>query len=161
MPYLIDGNNLIGAIRDIDIRDSAGREKLTSILSQYQKAKGNRIVIVFDGPPPDGVRPDMHYGSMRVIYSGPESDADSRIKKIIGSTRDVSSYIVVSSDKQVYSYCKWAGAKVLRSREFYSDVIETLERQRADDSQYDGSLKEDELNNWLEYFGQGRESDEQ
>jgi predicted RNA-binding protein with PIN domain len=161
MPYLIDGNNLIGAIRDIDIRDPAGREKLTRILSRYQKAKGNRLVIVFDGPPPDGVKPDMHYGSVRVMYAGPESDADSRIRKFISNARDTSSYIVVSSDKQVYSYCKWAGAKAMRAREFYTDVVAALERQAAKDSQNDGSMKEEELDDWLEYFGLEDNSDKQ
>ncbi len=52
MPYLIDGNNLIGAIRIIDIRDASAREKMTRMLAGYQQAKRNLVVVVYDGPPP-------------------------------------------------------------------------------------------------------------
>ena len=151
MPYLIDGNNLIGAIQIIDIRDQKAREKLSQLLSRYQKAKGNTVFVVYDGPPPEGSPNELHMGRLRIIYAGPKSDADSRIKSIIREVSSPDQWIVVSSDKQVYSYCQWAGAKVMRVIPFYQDVKQTLES--AGEELRDQIVRSDDVDDWLLYFG--------
>jgi predicted RNA-binding protein with PIN domain len=152
MPYLIDGNNLIGAIRVIDIRDTAGREKLTRMLSAYQRAKRNSVMVVYDGPPPDGVRDLTQLGGLKIIYAGPQSDADSRIRKILEQSADPASFIVVSSDKQVYSFARWRGARALRVMPFYQELQQTLARAGREAAEFD-ALGEDEIDEWIRYLG--------
>jgi len=152
MPYLIDGNNLIGAIRVVDIRDSSAREKMTRMLAAYQRAKRNSVTVVYDGPPPGGVRPVSHIGGLTVIYAGPESDADSRIRTILENCSDPASYIVVSSDRQVYSHARWIGAQAMRVMAFNDDLSATLERAGRNAKEFD-SLSEDEVTEWIRYLG--------
>ncbi len=152
MPYLIDGNNLIGAMRVIDIRDAAAREKLTRLLADYQRAKRNTVVVVYDGPPPPGVRPVTHIGRLTVIYAGPETDADTRIRRILEESSDPASYIVVSSDREVYSFARWKGAKATRVMAFYSDLQATVEKAGQQVADF-GGLSREEVEDWMRYFG--------
>ena len=152
MPYLIDGNNLIGAIRIIDIRDSAAREKMTRMLSAYQRAKDNSVTVVYDGPPPDGVRPESHLGKLKIIYAGPQSDADTRIREILERAADPASFVVVSSDKQVYSHARWLGAQAMRVMPFYRELQATLKQSGRDAGEFD-SLSEAEIDEWIRYLG--------
>ena len=151
MPYLVDGNNLIGAIPIIDIRDSSAREKLSHLLSQYQKKKGNSIVVVYDGPPPAGSPSELHLGRLRIVYAGPASDADSVIKNMIRDARSPDQWTVVSSDKQVYSYCRWAGAKAMRVMPFYEDIKRMLES--SGESLGKQTMRADDVDDWMAYFG--------
>jgi predicted RNA-binding protein with PIN domain len=152
MPYLIDGNNLIGAIRVIDIRDKTAREKMTRMLGAYQRAKKNRVTVVYDGPPPDGIRPVTHIGGLRVIYSGPESDADTRIRRIIDESSDPKSLTVVSSDRQVYSHARWRGARAMRVMAFYEELQRALGRVGREAAEFD-ALSSDEVDDWIRYLG--------
>lgn len=151
MPYLIDGNNVIGATPIFDIHDAGAREKLSRLLSQYQKSKGNSIVVVYDGPPPDGSPTELSLGKMRIIYAGPKSDADSVIKNKIRDARSPDQWTVVSSDKQVYSYCKWAGAKAMNVRQFYEDLKWILES--AGEDLATKTMRKNDVDEWLDYFG--------
>lgn len=152
MPYLIDGNNLIGAIRVIDIRDKDAREKMTRMLAAYQRAKGNRVTVVYDGPPPGGVRPVSYIGGLTVIYAGPESDADGRIRRLLEDSKDPTSFIVVSSDREVYSHARWLGASALRVMPFYEDLRSALESVGREATEFD-SLSREEVEEWIRYLG--------
>jgi predicted RNA-binding protein with PIN domain len=160
MPYLIDGNNLIGATRVIDIRDPAAREKMSRILAAYQRAKRNSVTVVYDGPPPDGGRQVTHHGGLRIIYAGPESDADSRIRKILQESTDPDSYIVVSSDKQIYSFARWRGAQAMRVMPFFEDLQRTLAKAQLADGEQD-ALNDVEIDDWMRYLGlEDRQADD-
>lgn len=152
MPYLIDGNNLIGAIKELDIHDPAAREKMTEMLLKYHKVKRNTIKVVYDGPPPDGLLAETHFGSISVRYAGPDYDADTVIKQYVDRSSRPESIIVVSNDKQVYSYCKWAGAKAMRVNEFYNDLAKILEKEGMDPRKFK-ELSKNEVDDWIDYFG--------
>lgn len=150
MPYLIDGNNLIGAARDLDLKDADSREKLTHLLGCFQRAKRNRVTVVYDGPPPAGARKTLHLGGLQVIYAGPEKDADSVIREIIGASPDPRSWTVITTDRQVYSWCRWAGAHAKQSRDFYEELTAVAERPQGVRANND---VDDDIEEWLEYFG--------
>ena len=126
MPYIIDGNILLGTVKSLSLDAPGARENLTSIISRYRSKKGNEITIVYDGPPPSGMKNNLHLGKLKVIYAGPKSDADSVIKRIVKDAKNPKSYIVVTTDKAVFSYCKWAGAKAIRCDKFFEDVQKVL-----------------------------------
>jgi predicted RNA-binding protein with PIN domain len=150
MPYLVDGNNLIGAARDLDLKDAGAREKLTQLLGRFQRAKRNRVTVVYDGPPPAGARKTLHLGGLMVIYAGPEKDADSVIREIIAASPDPRSWTVITTDRQVYSWCRWAGAQAKQSRDFCEELIAVSERRPGAGKNGDA---DDDIEEWLEYFG--------
>ncbi|MCK5220283.1 MAG: NYN domain-containing protein, partial [Candidatus Aminicenantes bacterium] len=51
MPYIIDGNNLIGSSPDISLEDSNSRKEIVAIVKKFQKKKNSKIIVVFDGEP--------------------------------------------------------------------------------------------------------------
>lgn len=158
MPYLIDGNNLIGAMRVIDIRDPAAREKLTRLLVDYQKGKRDTVVAVYDGPPPPGVRPVTHIGRLTAIYAGPETDADTRIRRILEGSSDPASYTVVSSDRQVYHFARWVGAGASRVMAFYSDLKATVEEAGLRVADFAEPSRE-EAEEWMRDAGAGADGE--
>lgn len=117
MPYVIDGNNLLGSWggpRGSDDR----RAEVVQRVAEFCRLRGVKATLVFDGQP---LRPDMaaqNLGplSLRVPPAG--SDADSVIREIVESAPRAADWIVVTSDKALYSYCRTRGAGVLRAHEW-------------------------------------------
>ena len=73
MPFLIDGSNLLGAMRADRHSDDAKRG-LVRLLASFARAKKTRVTCVFDGlEPPSFAR---HLGSVSVAFSSPRSADD-------------------------------------------------------------------------------------
>lgn len=159
MPYLIDGNNLIGAARDLDLKDAGAREKLTRLLGMYQRAKRNRVTVVYDGPPPPGARKTLSLGGLQVIYAGPEKDADTVIREVIGASSEPQSFTVITTDRQVYSWCRWAGAQAKQSRDFWQELVTVAERAEAGAGRSNDSRED--IDEWLDYFGIAEEDEDE
>ena len=92
MPYLIDGSNVLGAMRADRHSDDAKRG-LVRLLAGFARAKRTRVTCIFDGPEPASFA--RHLGSVSVVFSGPRS-ADELIVERAASGRGWS---VVTSDR--------------------------------------------------------------
>lgn len=92
MPYLIDGSNVLGAMKADRHSDGAKRE-LVRLLGAFARAKRTRITCVFDGAQPDafGKLP----ASVSVAFSG-AAPADDLIAARAAHGRG---WIVVTSDR--------------------------------------------------------------
>jgi len=111
---LIDGYNLLAVTGHPD------RDRLVRDLSQYQKAKGHQVTIVFDGT--HGGRRDgdrFHSGGVEIIFSPLTVTADDTIEEMLMST-SMSGSVVVSSDRKVQSAAHRANATSVSSQEFAS-----------------------------------------
>jgi predicted RNA-binding protein with PIN domain len=150
MPYLVDGNNLLGSWGGP--RGDDGRAEVVRRVASFCRAKGARATIVFDGRP---LRPDMAVQSLGPvsIRVPPEGqDADSVIRRIVEESSAPADIVVVTSDKALYSYAKTFGAAVLRAHEWNA-----LERRSAPPAR-EGSEKPDhesDVEGWLKRFGGG------
>lgn len=92
MPWLIDGSNVLGALRTDRHSDQAKRG-LVRLLASFARAKRTRVTCVFDGAePPSFAR---HLGSVTVVFSGPRT-ADDLIVERAASGRG---WTVVTSDR--------------------------------------------------------------
>jgi predicted RNA-binding protein with PIN domain len=121
MLILIDGYNLI---RQSDIlrryeRQSLeeGRRALIAKLIEYEKRRGHKITVVFDGwknGPADEGRDRA--GKINIIYSRHGEKADDVIKRIAAHTAEDT--LVVSSDREIVSYITRCGKTALTSVEF-------------------------------------------
>jgi len=150
--YVIDGNNVIGG-RVGWHRDKPGsRRLLLHDLARLARAKKLRLNVVFDGAPDPQFPDGSSYRGVRIFYARLGSDADSRIVEMVEDERNKKSLVVVTSDRKLTSRVRASGARVMRSGEFrrmLDEIAENTTDQEADTPK----IKDDEMSEWLRYFG--------
>jgi len=117
VPYLIDGNNLLGSWGGPSLPGD-GRQEVVRRVAAFCRAKGARAILVFDGAPFRPELADQQLGAVTIRFPGPGKDADSLIREIVDAAERPSELIVVSSDKPVYSYARTRGARAMRVQEW-------------------------------------------
>jgi len=122
MPYIIDGNNLIGSSPDISLEDKDARKKIIYILKKYQEVKKNNIIVAFDGEPDIILNRENLKNKFTVIYPKYGNSADDEIKKIIDNYTNYKDVILVSSDMELKTYARKKGARTINSIEFYFEL---------------------------------------
>jgi predicted RNA-binding protein with PIN domain len=116
---LIDGYNLLPATA---LKD---RDRLIARLGRYQKEKGHRITIVFDGTKGGtGTGDRYHEAGVEVVFTALTVTADDLIEELLRRS-DASRFIVVSSDRRIQSAAKRARAAFLGSDEFARRMVQT------------------------------------
>ncbi len=127
MPYLIDGHNLIGAFPGLDLSDPEDEHKLLRVLERFGRATRRKAVVFFDRGQP-GRGPLSRGGSMiRAHFIPPPRRADDAILDYLRGRKDSRHYTVVSSDSEVRSRARRAGAKVVSSQDFAREVRTRLQ----------------------------------
>ncbi|MFN2454143.1 MAG: NYN domain-containing protein [Pyrinomonadaceae bacterium] len=164
MPYLIDGNNVMGR-RAVESTDGdAGRRRLLDELAGFAQAKRVRVMVVFDGAPLPHFADGAGYKGVRVFYGARDSNADERIKQIVESSRERRTLIVATSDRALGEYVRRCGAQVIRAPELRLRMAEAARR----DEEKKGSpttasnepVTEKNVGAWMRYFGVAPEDDE-
>jgi len=150
VPYLIDGNNLLGSWGGPQGRDDR-RHEVVRRVAAFCRGRNAKATVVFDGHPlrADLAAQDLGPVSVRVPEAG--TDADTLIRELVERAPRAADLIVVTSDKALYSYVKTLGAAVLRAHEWNA-----LERQLAAAGAREGGEKperEDDVEGWLKRFG--------
>ena len=155
MPYLIDGNNLIGHIPDLDLGDSNSRFQLISRLVRVQKIHNTRVTVVFDGPPDDFLE---NRGSLQtpvsVFFPEAGQTADTVIEAIIQRQTDLRRFFVVSSDREIRAFARRQGAKSIDCGEFHREMKKAQKEYRdlAELEKQDEELSPLEVRQWGEIF---------
>jgi len=146
---LIDGNNLLGSWGGPS-GDDDRRGEVVRRVAAFCRAKRVKATVVFDGHPlrPDMAAQDLGPVSLRVPPQG--DDADSVIRDLIERAENPAQWVVVTSDKALYSYVKTLGASVLRAHEWNH-----AERQvrSAVPPASEKPEREDDIEGWLRRFG--------
>lgn len=156
MPYLIDGNNVLGSWGGPRKGDDR-RDEVVRRVASFCRARGARAILVFDGGPLRLDRPQQDLGVVSVRVPKVGQDADSVIRNIVDAAPSPQDLVVVSSDKALYSYARTRGARVLRVHEWSA-----LERQATSGSipksrsTKDAEKPEHETDvaGWLKTFGE-------
>ena len=73
MPWLIDGSNVLGAMR-VDRQHDDSKRHLVRLLGAFARARRTRVTCFFDGPEP--VSFGRTLGNVSVVFSGPRSADD-------------------------------------------------------------------------------------
>lgn len=149
MPYIVDGNNLLGSWGGPRGPDDRRAEVVRRVAS-FCRARNVRATLVFDGHP---LRPDMavqDLGLLRLRVPEPGRDADSLIREMVEHSSRPSEWVVVTSDKALYSYVKTLGASVLRTHE-WNALERTLKTRK--EAGAEKPEREEDIQGWLERFG--------
>jgi predicted RNA-binding protein with PIN domain len=92
LPWLIDGSNVLGAMR-VDRHGEETKRNLVRMLAAFARSKRTRVTCIFDGPLPPNF--GTHLGSVTVAFSSPRSADDV----IAERARNGRGWSVVTSDR--------------------------------------------------------------
>ncbi len=137
---IIDGYNLTGTAHD---NLDAVRSDLIRSLQTYSKKKGHDVTVVFDGWK-DGraAETKTKLANITVIYTRLGDTADRVIKNMISSSSI--SWIVISSDREVYDYAEKNDHSAVSSGEFEHKLYSALGHSQ-DSSFPDNRHSDDEM----------------
>jgi predicted RNA-binding protein with PIN domain len=151
VPYLIDGNNLLGSWGGPALPGD-GRHEVVRRVAAFCRAKGARAIVVFDGAPFRPELEDQQLGAVTIRFPGPGRDADSLIREILDAAARPAELIVVSSDKPVYSYARTRGAQALRAHEWTALGRDAKPHGRAPKEKSEKPDRETDVEGWLKRF---------
>jgi predicted RNA-binding protein with PIN domain len=151
VPYLIDGNNLLGSWGGPAVPGD-GRVEVVRRVAEFCRAKGARAVLVFDGAP---FRPDLggqELGAVSIRFPPQGRDADSLIRDLVDGADRPGELVVVTSDKPLYSYARTRGAQVLRAHEWNALARGAKPRARRAAAKSEKPARETDVEGWLKRF---------
>jgi len=98
---IIDGNNLLHAMREHAPIAAVGRETMVRLIERWSKASGSRVTLVFDGPAPrGGLCKQLSPDGVMVRFSAPAT-ADDIIVAAIEAEKEPTRLRVVTSDTAI------------------------------------------------------------
>src|SRR3989304_10235804 len=98
---IIDGNNLLPAMRGHAPIAAVGRETMVRLIERWSRRSGSSVTLVFDGPTPrGGFREQLSPDGLTVLFSAPAT-ADDLIVAAIGDEKDPTRLRVVTSDTAI------------------------------------------------------------
>ena len=142
MPYLLDGNNLIGRARGAARPSEEDRQALIGEVSDRLRRTRARAILFFDGP---GEK-RTSLGPLWVREAG-KAGADEAILLEVSRSPAPQEMVVVTADRELARRTRDAGGTTLTPQEFWSrfGVAEAPDRG-------DSTAKVD-VEEWTKYFG--------
>jgi len=131
MPYLIDGNNVIGQAADLDLADPRSHDALILKLLAFQRVTRKRIRLVFDGPRDAEPAVVAVNEKFTVHHPAPGETADDVLEAMMARGLDRRQTVVVSSDRGVRDIARAHGLRTLTAPEFVREVKSALRERRA------------------------------
>jgi hypothetical protein len=158
MPYLIDGNNLLWAIRNNDERFAPVDEvRMCWTIGRFLKLTRDEGELVFDGT---GPRPSERgqfetIPNLTVLFAGIGRDADGVIEDRIRVRKSSVPLTVVSNDRRVRLAAVHGKASAIKAEPFWEKVLAEVGKKRVapEPTSKRHGLSESETERWLELFG--------
>ena len=129
MPFLIDGSNLLGAMK-VDRRSEESKRKLVTLLASFARARKTRVTCVFDGPePPSFAR---HLGAVTIAFSGHRA-ADDLIAERAANGRGWS---VVTQDRHLAQRVGGKHVEIVAPAAFIRDMEASAGSEESPDDDW-------------------------
>ena len=126
--YIIDGNNLIGKIKELSTvqkKDKqSSRVKLAMMIDNYFDGKKANVTLHYDGFENEPVK----VNSGKIVYSG-SGTADDNIKNQISESKNSKNLVVITSDSNLAQFARVCSSSVIPSEKF----AVTIKGKRSDD----------------------------
>lgn len=131
MPYLIDGNNLIGSVSRFNQHDPRSRLDLLGQLWLFQRTTRSRLAVVFDGPSDPGLMAECRqWPKFELYFARPGEKADEVLLSLIQKSKQPGTIILVTSDRDLQAKGRLKGVKLLTSQEFARRLKKILKEKR-------------------------------
>ncbi len=156
MPFVIDGNNVIGSSPDLVQAESGSRQKLIDMVLKFQKHRNNSVVLVFDKSPGDEALPLIDDGRMAVLFPDEGERSDDLIARLISEYSNCRDVVLISSDKKLKDLAKEKGGRTMNAIEFYYDlkrVNRIQDRRQEKEKRIHGEISDNEVDQWMKIFG--------
>lgn len=124
MPWLIDGSNVLGALR-ADLADAKPKRDLAALCAAFARARRTRVTCYFDGPEPPSF--GRHLGSATIVFSQKQS-ADDLIAAQAEAAREA---VVVTADRGLMGRVAGRRVRVVSPREFLADAERATDRSET------------------------------
>lgn len=111
--FLIDGNNLIGKIKELRNCKDSSRKRLIKMLNLYFSGKGNKVTLYFDGHLED----NYLLTAGKIEYSGRKA-ADDIIRTDIERAKNPKQLTVISSDYDIINLARVCSCEIIKSEDF-------------------------------------------
>ncbi len=157
MPYIIDGNNLIGCAPDFSLGDPEARGKMVSIIRKFQENKNTKVTVVFDGEPQGSERLNPINAKLTVVYPRYGFSADDEIKRILKGYQHVKETVLVTTDRELKTFAKELGVRTVNSIEFYFLLKKnSLSHGRKEETlkRVNTRVSQNEVEQWLKIFSE-------
>lgn len=152
VPYVIDGNNLLGSWGGPAKGDDR-RHEVARRVAAVCRVRGAQAILVFDGAPLRADVPAQELGVVSLRVPRPGEDADTLIRSLVDGAASPEDLVVVTSDKALYSYARTRGARVLRAHEWNALERRAPPKDRAlTSSSPEKPDREDDIEGWLRRF---------
>ena len=142
MPVIVDGNNLLHSLpNEEQSRDGVRCRALDAV-----RSGGMRLIVVFDGPPPEGSPDPEHLGRLEIRYSG-GSSADDLILRLLQRSGKASDWVVVTDDRALRERVRNLGGEVRSLGEWRSQ-----KRRKPRHVSREPKLSSHEVADWEAFF---------
>lgn len=148
MPYIVDGNNVMGQTPGWHRDKPNARSILLKKAAAFARVKATRVTVVFDGAPDRGMPEGSAFRGVKVLYAERGSDADARIERLVENSLDPRGLTVVTSDRHLSFLVRSRGATVVSSGQFRKQIDIILQSQPKVEE-----FEVADVNGWLRYFG--------
>src|SRR5262249_36604077 len=151
MPYIVDGNNVMGQTPGWHRDKPRARLELLKRVAAFARLRGARVTIVFDGAPDQEFPEGSAFKGVKMLYARRGSNADDRIIELVESSRDPRGITVVTSDRQLSVRVHQGGANVSRSGAFRKQMESIADSHQSSAAEAEPDAAD--LEGWLRYFG--------
>jgi hypothetical protein len=154
MPILIDGHNLLYAVKAMTEGQVLSEVQLCSLISGYLRQTKQRGEVIFDGRGPLDKSGLAGTANLEVSFSGSATDADSVIESRIRESTAPKRLTVVSNDHRLIKAAKARKAVILTADDFWEQVFKNLTRKRREPEPQAKrtGITEGETEFWLKFF---------
>jgi predicted RNA-binding protein with PIN domain len=154
MPYIVDGNNVIGHASGWEIGSSSSRLRILDEVAAFVDSTGERVTMVFDGAPEDRIPDGAWHRGILVRYSKRGSNADRIVSGLVAESTDRRRLTVVTSDRQLATECRSRGARTIGSDEFRR-LVAQRQRRRPPVADPGAAARPADVtvDEWFRYFG--------
>lgn len=98
---IIDGYNIIGAWDELKKLKrhsiSEARDRLLTILMEYQAYSGDRVIVVFDALYVKGIESKQEIDNLEVIFTKEKETADECIERLVKEVKHVKNQVYVAT----------------------------------------------------------------
>ena len=132
---LVDGYNIIFAWPDLKVlaerNMESARQVLADILCNYQGFKQCNVILVFDAyKVANGIRKQIEYNNIQIVYTGERETADALIEKISYQLKDKYRVRVATSDSAEQMTVLGYGALRLSAQMLWEEIERTNQEIR-------------------------------